>query len=111
RRARANGPRVGHRLRQLCAAWGLLAGAADPRPGRRLAPVAGGRAEHRDRAAVTAAGAEYVDVRTPGEGHDACQSPGEKWIEGYVPTAAAAPLHPNRRGEENYARIVHQLLA
>ncbi|WP_407564455.1 SGNH/GDSL hydrolase family protein [Streptomyces sp. 184] len=61
-----------------------------------------------DRAA--AHGAEYVDVFTPSRGHDACQSPGDKWVEGYVPTAPAAPLHPNARGEEAYADIIHTQL-
>nr|WSW69833.1 SGNH/GDSL hydrolase family protein [Streptomyces sp. NBC_00995] len=51
-------------------------------------------------------GAEYVDVATPSKGHDACQAPSDKWVEGYVPTAAAAPLHPNRQGEAAYARII-----
>ncbi|MQY12332.1 Lipase 2 [Streptomyces sp. RB5] len=51
-------------------------------------------------------GATYVDVRTPSAGHDACQAPEKKWVEGYVPTDLAAPLHPNRRGEEAYAGII-----
>ncbi|WP_393056885.1 SGNH/GDSL hydrolase family protein [Streptomyces sp. LN549] len=51
-------------------------------------------------------GAEYVDVATPSKGHDACQAPSDKWVEGYVPTAAAAPLHPNQQGEAAYARII-----
>lgn len=55
---------------------------------------------------AAAHGAEYVDVRTPSAGHDACQSASTKWVEGYVPVNPAAPLHPNQRGEENYARII-----
>ncbi|WP_367130307.1 SGNH/GDSL hydrolase family protein [Saccharothrix sp. HUAS TT1] len=51
-------------------------------------------------------GAEHVDLRGPSAGHDACQLPWDKWVEGYVPTDLAAPLHPNRRGEANYARII-----
>lgn len=51
-------------------------------------------------------GAEYIDVATPGVGHDACQAPSARWLEGYVPTAPAAPLHPNQRGEAAYARII-----
>lgn len=51
-------------------------------------------------------GAEYIDLATPSVGHDACQAPSDKWVEGYVPTAAAAPLHPNRNGEANYAAII-----
>ncbi|MGW0662359.1 SGNH/GDSL hydrolase family protein [Streptodolium elevatio] len=51
-------------------------------------------------------GAEYVDVRTPSAGHDICRSASTRWIEGFVPTNLAAPLHPNQRGEENYALII-----
>ncbi|MFI6980506.1 SGNH/GDSL hydrolase family protein [Embleya sp. NPDC050154] len=51
-------------------------------------------------------GATYVDVAGPSTGHDACQAPSAKWVEGYVPTDLAAPLHPNRRGEANYAAII-----
>ncbi|WP_419993939.1 SGNH/GDSL hydrolase family protein [Streptomyces boninensis] len=51
-------------------------------------------------------GATYVDVKTPSAGHDACAAPAKRWLEGYVPTALAAPLHPNRRGEEAYAGII-----
>ncbi|GAA2071471.1 SGNH/GDSL hydrolase family protein [Streptomyces albiaxialis] len=59
---------------------------------------------------AAAHGATYVDVFTPSKGHDACAAPKDKWVEGFVPTDLAAPLHPNRRGEENYARIVHEKL-
>ncbi|GAA3516072.1 SGNH/GDSL hydrolase family protein [Actinocatenispora rupis] len=51
-------------------------------------------------------GATYVDVETPSAGHDSCQAPSDRWVEGYVPTALAAPLHPNARGEAAYAGIV-----
>ncbi|MFD7866111.1 SGNH/GDSL hydrolase family protein [Streptomyces sp. NPDC057682] len=51
-------------------------------------------------------GAEYIDVATPSKGHDACQAPADRWLEGYVPTALAAPLHPNKQGEAAYARII-----
>ncbi|WP_424644429.1 SGNH/GDSL hydrolase family protein [Embleya sp. AB8] len=50
--------------------------------------------------------ATYVDVAGPSTGHDACQAPSAKWLEGYIPTDLAAPLHPNRRGEANYADII-----
>ncbi|MFE2377391.1 SGNH/GDSL hydrolase family protein [Streptomyces sp. NPDC059398] len=63
-------------------------------------------------AAVSAAhGAEYVDVRTPSKGHDACRAPHAKWVEGFLPTAAAAPLHPNARGERAYADVIHARMA
>lgn len=54
-----------------------------------------------DRAA--AAGATYVDTYTPTIGHDVCQPPGTRWIEGLVPTAPAAPVHPNALGEQAMA--------
>lgn len=31
-------------------------------------------------------------------GHDACQPPGVKWVEGPVTMNAAAPVHPNLLG-------------
>jgi hypothetical protein len=58
------------------------------------------------RAQSLANGAEYVDLRTPSAGHDACRSTSAKWIEGFVPTNVAAPLHPNARGEAAYAQII-----
>ena len=57
-------------------------------------------------AQARAHGAEYVDLRTPSAGHDACSSASEKWIEGFVPVNLAAPLHPNARGEAAYAQII-----
>lgn len=62
-----------------------------------------------DRAA--AHGAEYVDLVGPSAGHDTCAPNAERWIEGYVPVTLAAPLHPNRRGEENYARVIAEHLS
>lgn len=50
--------------------------------------------------------ATYVDVRTPSAGHDSCQAESARWVEGYVPLALAAPLHPNQAGEAAYAQIV-----
>ena len=49
------------------------------------------------------AGVDYVDTYTPTVGHDACQLPGTKWVEGLVPTAPAAPVHPNALGERAMA--------
>jgi lysophospholipase L1-like esterase len=42
--------------------------------------------------------ASFVDAYTPSLGHDACQLPGTKWVEGYIPLSAAYPLHPNALG-------------
>lgn len=50
--------------------------------------------------------ATYVDTYTPTLGHDVCQAPGTKWIEGLVPTAPAAPVHPNAQGAAAISRAV-----
>ncbi|GAB2464701.1 SGNH/GDSL hydrolase family protein [Streptomyces incanus] len=52
-------------------------------------------------------GAAFVDTYTLGIGHDACAAPADRYIEGLVPTRAAAPLHPNAPG----ARTVGEALA
>jgi lysophospholipase L1-like esterase len=57
-------------------------------------------------AEAAAHGATYVDTYTPTIGHDVCQLPGTKWIEGLVPTSAAAPFHPNALGEAAMARAL-----
>ncbi len=49
------------------------------------------------------AGVDFVDTYTPTIGHDACQLPGTKWVEGLVPTSPAAPVHPNAQGERAMA--------
>jgi lysophospholipase L1-like esterase len=47
---------------------------------------------------AAANGARLVDWYTASIGHDACQPPGIKWVEGPVPMNAAAPVHPNLLG-------------
>jgi len=56
--------------------------------------------------AASEGGATYVDTRTPTLGHDVCAVPGERWIEGLVPTAPAAPVHPNALGSAAMSRAV-----
>lgn len=58
-------------------------------------------AEQADRA-----GAEFVDTARSSVGHDVCQLPGVKWVEGLVPTSPAAPVHPNAVGMRNSANDV-----
>ena len=48
-------------------------------------------------------GAVFVDPYSRSPGHDACQAPGVKWVEGTVPTSAAAAIHPNTAGMEAVA--------
>ena len=55
---------------------------------------------------AAANGATYVNVYNVSIGHDVCQSAGRKWVEGLVPTSAAAPLHPNAAGEKGAAKQV-----
>jgi len=55
-------------------------------------------------------GAQYVDTYTPSIGHDICQAPNVKWIEGVVPLAPAAPMHPNAKGEAAMARALEAAL-
>jgi lysophospholipase L1-like esterase len=60
---------------------------------------------------AAANGAEYVDTYDDSVGHDVCAPPGGRWFEGLVPTAPAAPLHPNARGEASMAGSVLRVLA
>ena len=60
--------------------------------------------------AAAANDAQYVDTYTPSIGHDICQAPGTKWIEGLVPLSPAAPFHPNALGEAAMARAVETAL-
>jgi len=58
-------------------------------------------------ASVAAANnATFVNTYTASIGHDACQAPGVKWVEGLVPTSPAAPFHPNALGERGMAQRV-----
>jgi hypothetical protein len=55
-------------------------------------------------AAQAASGhAQFVDTYRSSIGHDICQLPGTKWVEGLVPTSPAAPVHPNALGMRNNA--------
>lgn len=55
---------------------------------------------------AAAAGVHHVDVATPSIGHDVCAGAGQRWVEGIVPTAPAAPVHPNARGMVATAAVV-----
>jgi lysophospholipase L1-like esterase len=56
--------------------------------------------------AAAANGVTFVDTYQPTIGHDACQRPSVKDIEGLVPTSVADPFHPNERGERVMANRV-----
>jgi hypothetical protein len=55
---------------------------------------------------ATAAGATLVDDFTPSTSKNACTSPTVRWVEPLVPNNAAAPFHPNARGEAGVADTV-----
>ena len=55
---------------------------------------------------AAANGATLVDAYTASIGHDACKPSSTKWVEPLVPTHAAAPFHPNARGEAGIAGVV-----
>ena len=57
-----------------------------------------------------AAGVDHVDTYRPSIGHDMCQLPGVKWVEGLVPTSPAAPVHPNALGMTATAQAVVRTL-
>jgi hypothetical protein len=60
---------------------------------------------------AAATGATLVDDYTASIGHDACKSSSTKWVEPLIPTHAAAPFHPNARGEAGIAAVVAAAVA
>jgi lysophospholipase L1-like esterase len=60
---------------------------------------------------AAANGATIVDDYTASIGHDACKSSSTKWVEPLIPTHAAAPFHPNARGEAGIAGVVAAAVA
>jgi lysophospholipase L1-like esterase len=60
---------------------------------------------------AAANGATLVDDYTASIGHDACKSSSTKWVEPLIPTHAAAPFHPNARGEAGIAGVVAAAVA
>jgi hypothetical protein len=52
---------------------------------------------------ASANGAQLVDDYTTSLGKDACKSASVRWVEPLVPANAAAPFHPNARGEAGVA--------
>src|SRR6476469_321362 len=61
--------------------------------------------------AAAAHDATYVDIRTPGIGHDVCRSSSVRWVEPFVPGNVAAPLHPNANGMAGMAAVVAAAVA
>jgi lysophospholipase L1-like esterase len=59
---------------------------------------------------AAAKGATLVNGYKAGIGHDACASPSTRWVEPQVAPVGAAPLHPNKRGMDGYAKTVEAAL-
>lgn len=55
-------------------------------------------------------GAVFVDAYARSLGHDACQQPGVKWVEGTTLTNPAFPLHPNALGMQKVADFALDIL-
>jgi lysophospholipase L1-like esterase len=47
---------------------------------------------------AVAGGAVFIDTYAGGNGHDMCANSRERWVEGVLPAAPAAPLHLNANG-------------
>jgi len=60
---------------------------------------------------AAANGATFVDTYTATIGHDVCQRPGVKWVEGLIPTSLAYPFHPNQLGQRAMATQAMAALA
>lgn len=60
-------------------------------------------------------GVTYVDQSAASEGHDACQSGDQRWVEPVLGTTQFVPVHPNARGErgmgEEFAKALQLELA
>lgn len=56
--------------------------------------------------AAANAGGEFVDIYSNSLGHDVCKPIGVRWVEGVIPGAVAAPVHPNLLGMEGAAEVV-----
>lgn len=55
-------------------------------------------------------GAVFVDSYARSRGHDACQQPEVKWVEGTTTTSPASPLHPNALGMHEVADFTMDML-
>ncbi|GHJ59838.1 lipase 2 [Nocardioides sp. OK12] len=54
--------------------------------------------------AARATGATYVNLNRVSDGHDACQLPGERWVEPVLAGTNPVIVHPNALGEEQMAQ-------
>ena len=93
-----------------CVAQSMIANSDSEWVGRKLIELN----EMIERAASNA-GVEYVDTYSGSVGHDMCQAPGVRWVEGTLPISStpqglAIPFHPNQLGADHQARTVAAVL-
>jgi lysophospholipase L1-like esterase len=50
--------------------------------------------------------ATFVNPYPASHGHDVCEAPAAKWVEGVIPTSVAFPVHPNASGMAAVAGVV-----
>jgi hypothetical protein len=55
-------------------------------------------------------GAVFVDSYARSLGHDVCQQPAVKWVEGTTTTSPASPVHPNALGMQKVADFTMDML-
>src|SRR5262249_51550289 len=53
----------------------------------------------------------FVDAYARSQGHDVCQAPKDRWVEGLIPPSPAAPVHPNAAGMQAVADFAREALA
>jgi hypothetical protein len=62
------------------------------------------------RRAAKATGSTYVSFARVSEGHDACQTPGVRWIEPVLQGTNPVVVHPNALGEKRMAQRTVRVL-
>lgn len=62
-------------------------------------------------ASAEAHGAEYLDIYTLSDGHDACKAKGVRWIEPIIGASGAHILHPNAAGHEAMTQLFQRSLS
>lgn len=58
------------------------------------------------RRAATATEITYADMSEASDGHDACKSPGVRWVEPAFGSRQLVPVHPNVLGEQKMAEQI-----
>jgi hypothetical protein len=56
--------------------------------------------------AAAANGATFVDVYTPSIGHDVCSGASNRWVEPFIGSSNAFPVHPNTTGMRQMANVL-----